>query len=87
MWCCGHIEDAMPSSFNVLLQTKAHPKIIMLFGLATKKSAQKVYRQKASTTKTTVHWCAVMEKAKFSYIHMYSVFSQQWALGKEHFSA
>ena len=42
MWCCGHIEDAMPSSFNVLLQTKAHPKIIMLFGLATKKSALKV---------------------------------------------
>ena len=41
MWCCGHIEDAMPS-FNVLLQTKAHPKIIMLFGLATKKSALKV---------------------------------------------
>ena len=31
----------MPSSFNVLLQTKAHPKIIMLFGLATKKISSK----------------------------------------------
>ena len=42
MWCCGHIEDAMPSSFNVLLQTKAHPKIIMPFGLATKISSKSI---------------------------------------------
>ena len=69
----------MPSSFNVLLQTKAHPKIIMLFGLATKKSAQKVYRQKASTTKTTVHCSDGKSKIQLhTYVQCFQPAMSSW---------